>query len=54
MDPLALKFRIQVNYASPQEHVLEAEHHNHQGTSPYDLPPPTIQSPTLHHGESSH
>jgi hypothetical protein len=28
MDPLALEFGIQVNYASPQEHVLEAEHNN--------------------------
>jgi hypothetical protein len=28
MDPLALKFGIQVNYASAQEHVLEAEHNN--------------------------
>ncbi len=31
-----------------------AQQSSHQGTSPYDLPPPTIQSPTLHHGESSH
>jgi hypothetical protein len=28
MDPLALEFGIQVNYASPQEHVPEAEHNN--------------------------
>jgi hypothetical protein len=28
MDPLALKFRIGVKYASPQEHVPEAEHNN--------------------------
>jgi hypothetical protein len=28
MDPLALKFRIQMNYASLQEHVPEAEHNN--------------------------
>jgi hypothetical protein len=28
MDPLALEVRIQVNYASPQEHVPEAEHNN--------------------------
>jgi hypothetical protein len=28
MDPLALEFGIQVNYAIPQEHVLEAELNN--------------------------
>jgi hypothetical protein len=28
MDPLALEFGIQVNYASPQEHVPEAERNN--------------------------
>jgi hypothetical protein len=28
MDPLGLEFRIQVNYASPQEHVPEAERNN--------------------------
>ena len=28
MDPLALKFGIQVNYASLQEHVPEAKHNN--------------------------
>jgi hypothetical protein len=28
MDPLALEFRIQMNYASPQENVPEAEHNN--------------------------
>jgi hypothetical protein len=28
MDPLALKFGIQVNYASLQEHVPEAERNN--------------------------
>jgi hypothetical protein len=28
MDPLALEFGIQENYASSQEHVPEAEHNN--------------------------
>jgi hypothetical protein len=28
MDPLALEFGIQVNYASPQEHIPEAKRNN--------------------------
>jgi hypothetical protein len=56
MDPLALKFGIQVNYASPQENVPEAELNNRvisEGMNPYDLPLPTIQLSTLHHDQGS-
>jgi hypothetical protein len=45
MDPLALKFRLQVNYASLQEHILEAKCNNWVIKEPVHmtLPPPTIQ-----------
>jgi hypothetical protein len=44
MDPLALKFRIQVNYASPQEHVPESREQqpSYQGTNLCNLPLSTI------------
>jgi hypothetical protein len=46
MDPLALEFGIQVNYASPHEHVTpwsRAQQQSHQGMNPCNLPPPAIQ-----------
>jgi hypothetical protein len=60
MDPLALEFGIQVNYASLQEHVLEAKSNNRvikeriRTTYHLDLPQRTTRSPTSHHGQSSH
>jgi hypothetical protein len=57
MDPLALEFRIQVNYASLQEHVPEAKRNKAIKSSRNESVQPTtayIQMPTLHHGEGSH
>jgi hypothetical protein len=57
MDPLALEFGIQVNYASPQEHVPEAERNKAIESSRNEsvqLTTAYIQMPTLHHGEGSH
>jgi hypothetical protein len=57
MDPLALEFGNQVNYASPQEHVPEAERNKAIESSRNEsvqLTTAYIQMPTLHHGEGSH
>jgi hypothetical protein len=57
MDPLALKFGIQVNYASQQEHVPEAKLNNQVIKERVHMTYhhlPAIQSSTLYHGQGSH